>query len=792
MPGDKETYEQWKERIGKLNPNLAVETPDYDLHGAYEAGLEPTLQDDGTYHLASRNPQTGLLLKYPGHESYQQMLDAEKNAGYEVYSMNGRQYSRPVSSQRIYSTRTPEPVEITDTKPSYLRFYDNWMQQSPIDRGAIEAQLAPAMMNMQLDDEQFQARMDKEVPGETKRIEDNRMMYSLYQSWLHPQERDDRAIAESQMRERFGISINQYRLAIDPDYKQSVEIARRKQNITPGASVIKNDVQVPYNAQWMFPQLTDPEIKMGATEWTNDLLTYVIPIPGLEAMGKIPSLFGAAKKVAKAARGAEFSAAKQAVETAVNQSPEEVAKALKEIEYAREYFGGKGYNIRSLQDDLAYDPEALDLAIKEFVGQENTFVRGVNLSNLEYRDANIKYFEDVGFDWMADEEATARYMLARISPQGSGGGYAGLSPQLMDMGYKAAYSSNSLHTAREYTYGGGYYARVRRKGLDFSSQSRIDWIKKNQLDYLHRQSPSVGGSVKISYAGKDIGAEGLVKKYPFFEKLPWDIIDGNKERSLLKAMDYLDLYRYTSPDMVPAAREAVAALRDPNLSIDFIPEAKILKHYTKEGTVLSDDIITMPGMKFSEENKYIMDRYFVGKDRKTLKKIYTNIEDELNESLRSSFEETGAMDILRNALTKEWDEINEQLEKTYISQAEADKRWNNHVWGYLDRNPELKDMIHEYQDKATVAAGEKFFSELDKAIPGWMDTKFTNRYAHYTFIGRPGEEVFDVLDLKKVTKGSMGWMQRFHEGYNSPGLSMATSAPLVPAAFLFRNQREQR
>lgn len=64
-----ETFEEYKFRIAKLNPHLIADDPHYNLKGAYEAGMNPEMTDDGTYHLGSRNPKTGELLKSPQHSS---------------------------------------------------------------------------------------------------------------------------------------------------------------------------------------------------------------------------------------------------------------------------------------------------------------------------------------------------------------------------------------------------------------------------------------------------------------------------------------------------------------------------------------------------------------------------------------------------------------------------------------------------------------------------------------------------------------------------------------------------
>ena len=91
-------YEKWKKALPK---NLqSTDTTLYNLRGAYEGGLIPEMTEDGLYHLGSRNPKTGELLKSPKHPTFNKMIEGEAQAGYEVYEKNGKLYSRPKSKQQ--------------------------------------------------------------------------------------------------------------------------------------------------------------------------------------------------------------------------------------------------------------------------------------------------------------------------------------------------------------------------------------------------------------------------------------------------------------------------------------------------------------------------------------------------------------------------------------------------------------------------------------------------------------------------------------------------------------------
>ena len=107
--------------------------------------------------------------------------------------------------------------------------------------------------------------------------------------------------AELQFRDVFGTSTHRYRYDNDPNYKQQVDQELKnwkgdKINY-PSDSPFRQDA-VPYNMRWMYPQLTD-EAQREMTDFSNDVIGMALPIPGLEAMGKIPSVFKAGKNLIK-------------------------------------------------------------------------------------------------------------------------------------------------------------------------------------------------------------------------------------------------------------------------------------------------------------------------------------------------------------------------------------------------------------------------------------------------------------------------------------------------------------
>lgn len=105
-----------------LPSNLQVETDDYDLYGAYESNMQPELNEDGTYHLGSRDPYTGRILKSKQHPTYQKAIESEISAGYFPYEKNNVTYTKTYSPVDISGyadggTIDEDPPQNTSERP---------------------------------------------------------------------------------------------------------------------------------------------------------------------------------------------------------------------------------------------------------------------------------------------------------------------------------------------------------------------------------------------------------------------------------------------------------------------------------------------------------------------------------------------------------------------------------------------------------------------------------------------------------------------------------------------------
>jgi len=88
---DEAKYREWR---SKLPFNLRnTNDNDYDMREAYKAGMQPTLENDGFYHLGSRNPKTGRILKAPHHPTYLKAINTDARMGYYPRTEKGITYT---------------------------------------------------------------------------------------------------------------------------------------------------------------------------------------------------------------------------------------------------------------------------------------------------------------------------------------------------------------------------------------------------------------------------------------------------------------------------------------------------------------------------------------------------------------------------------------------------------------------------------------------------------------------------------------------------------------------------
>ena len=90
---DEAGYRYWRSRLPK---NLKdTNDNDYDMRAAYKAGMQPMWNnEDKSYHLGSRDPKSGRILKTPHHPTFLKALATDASLGYyPTLDSNGNVYT---------------------------------------------------------------------------------------------------------------------------------------------------------------------------------------------------------------------------------------------------------------------------------------------------------------------------------------------------------------------------------------------------------------------------------------------------------------------------------------------------------------------------------------------------------------------------------------------------------------------------------------------------------------------------------------------------------------------------
>lgn len=219
------------------------------------------------------------------------------------YAEDGSLYPKEPVINPDNPIKLPE-VTITAEAPTYIKYKQAWEKENPFD---IDRYVEDRFNNpigreaiSRINERAWRENLRQE--GLKKRqaeLDEVTKMGLLYQRF-NPQRRDDISIADEQFQKRYGTSPHRYRYNNDPEYKKYYE--QQARNATskidyPSTDLRRKDVVAPNN-MWMYSNLTG-ESKKVMTDFSNEVIGMALPIPGLEAMGKIPSVFKAGKNLIK-------------------------------------------------------------------------------------------------------------------------------------------------------------------------------------------------------------------------------------------------------------------------------------------------------------------------------------------------------------------------------------------------------------------------------------------------------------------------------------------------------------
>lgn len=134
------TYLDWK---NSLPSNLQDES-NYNLRRAYELGYEPEWnEDDKSYHLPTRDQETGEILKKPWHPTYLIGLQEDARLGYYPNIVNGVTYTTTWEGNERPIYKYADGGEIGDEEKQFLINWYNKRRQY--------ANIKAPYMNKQID-----------------------------------------------------------------------------------------------------------------------------------------------------------------------------------------------------------------------------------------------------------------------------------------------------------------------------------------------------------------------------------------------------------------------------------------------------------------------------------------------------------------------------------------------------------------------------------------------------------------------------------------------------------------
>lgn len=221
----------------------------------------------------------------------------------EDYAQDGSLYPKEPVINPDNPIKLPE-VAITAEAPTYIKYRRAWEKENPFD---IDKYVEDRFNNpvgreaiSRINEKAWKETLKQEgLKKRQSELDEATKMGLLYQRF-NPQGKDDIAIADEQFNKRYGTSPHKYRYDNDPEYRKYYEnIARNATSkIDYSSTDLRRKGVIAPNNMWMYPNLTG-ETKQAMTNFSNEVIGMALPIPGLEVMGKIPSVFKAAKNVVK-------------------------------------------------------------------------------------------------------------------------------------------------------------------------------------------------------------------------------------------------------------------------------------------------------------------------------------------------------------------------------------------------------------------------------------------------------------------------------------------------------------
>lgn len=644
----------------------------------------------------------------------------------EDYAEDGSLYPEEPVINPNSPIKLPEVI-VEAEAPTYIRYKQAWEKENPFD---IDRYVEDRFNNpvgreaiSRINERAWRETLKQEgLKKRQSELDEATKMGLLYQRF-NPQGKDDISIADEQFKKRYGTSPHRYRYDNDPEYKKYYE--QQARNATSKIDYSSTDLRrkdiVAPNNMWMYPNLTG-ESKKTMTDFSNEVIGTALPIPGLEAMGKIPSVFKAGKNLIKPM-------------SKVVGKTDDVIENLKHLEYTKNYYSKYGYDIPKNLEEIAKDSKLTDEIIQGLVNQHNTFVRGVSTNWDEVAKKNpeiLRHLEGKGIDYINNPQAAAEYMSTHVPIQ-TRYGRAGLNENVFREGKDAIYTSNSIPTAEGYTYGNGYIVKVKRP-TDFSSKNRIDWINNNKLDYFEDNLKTASKEIKDKFI--KLTDERYVKEIEpkYFDK------EGNWKNGkvLQRELDY---------DNWVIEQEVRQ-----QLGLNVEKQYNLLKTEGSNKTYLEkiNDNIIVP--------EQFLDRIGVLESTKIMTQITKDVGKIYNPKLIKLEE-----DIFK---------IQRQYPKDMVSK----KRFGIDDYEIEDKYNKLLNELKSTKEESILKVKEQQLKYLKDNYKDKLNE--VDRYAHYLHIGKVGDKLLEPIEAIKITPDIWKNKSRAHTNMFTKGMSAGSLIPL--------------
>ncbi len=430
----------------------------------------------------------------------------------------------------------------------------------------------------------------------------------------------------------------------------------------------------------------------------------------------------------------------QNTEIPVNNTLDNSSKNLEDLNYARDFFKDRGYNIPENLERIAKSDLLTDRTIRGLVNRDNTFARGVstNWAEIEKRNPEIlRHLEGKGIDWKANPQAAAEYMATHIPIQ-TGYGRASLNQDVFNKGMDGLYTSNSIPTAEGYTYGDGFIVKAKRP-TNFTSNNRKDWIDNNKLNYYENRLPR-------SITQQDLDEiKHMQSSQP---RSLWNSNSLGKENSekVHKWLDEADLKE-------KELKTKYGIAEDGDYAIIGVDESH-------------PDFFKLRNQKSKDVRSY----------RDEYDNWYNQTQNDVWKTLTPPPEESISKKLLKT----------EHIKKINLNEANnIGELFDLVKKNKLGRNSRLNIEDDLIEISGNVRSNGGSSKDILAAQKEYLKTFAGNDYAHYIHLGTPGEKVLEAISSKRITPDIWKNKSRAHTNTYSRGLSAGSLIlPVVGGAAL--------